>query len=130
MLLLVKSVSPPNYSGKRRRREGRPNNKLKRPRNCPTGTRCYICNQENYWASECSINKLSSKSYKRKTYQSDGSINLAINCLQSLGECKVDKMLMVTYNSFPTTGILLNYGTIAYMFTNKQHFSTYVKMSL
>jgi len=33
---------------------------------------------------------------------------------------------MATYDSFPSTGILLDYGTTAYMFTNKQHFSTYV----
>ena len=35
-------------------------------------------------------------------------------------------MLMVTYDSFPSTGILLDCGTTAHMFTNKQHFSTYV----
>jgi len=35
-------------------------------------------------------------------------------------------MLMVTYDSFSSTGILLDCSTMAHMFTNKQHFSTYV----
>jgi len=35
-------------------------------------------------------------------------------------------MLMVTYNSFPSTGILLDCSAMAHMFTNKQHFLTYV----
>ena len=33
---------------------------------------------------------------------------------------------MATGNSFPTTGILLDCSATAHMFTNKQHFSTYV----
>jgi len=126
MLLLAKSTPPLNYSGKREKRGGRPNDRSKRPRNHPTGTRCYICNQEGHWALECPTNKSSSKSYKGKTYQSGGSANLAVDHLQSLGERKVGKILMATYDSFPTTRILLDCGTIAHMFTNKQYFSTYV----
>jgi len=117
MLLLAKSTPPQNYSG---RRGGRPNDRSRRPRNCPTGTRCYTCNQEGHWASECPTNKSSSKSYKGETYQSGGSANLAVDHLQSLGEHEVGKMLMATYDSFPTTGILLDCSTTAHMFTNKQ----------
>jgi len=35
-------------------------------------------------------------------------------------------MLMATYDSFPSTRILLDCGATAHMFTNKQHFSIYV----
>ena len=35
-------------------------------------------------------------------------------------------MLIATGDSFPTTGILLDCGATAHMFTNKQHFLTYV----
>jgi len=126
MLLLAKSIPPLNYSGRRERRGGRPNDRSRRPKNHPTGTRCYICNQEGHWASECPTNKLSSKSYKGETYQSGGSANLAVDYLQFLGEHEVGKILMVTYDSFPTTGILLNCGATAHMFTNKQYFSMYM----
>ena len=126
ILLLAKSAPLPNYSGRRGRRGGRPNNRSRRPRNHPTSTRCYICNQEGHRALECPTNKLSSKSYKGETYQSGDSANLAVDHLQSLGEHEVGKMLMATYDPFPTTRILLNCSIIAHMFTNKQHFSTYV----
>lgn len=33
---------------------------------------------------------------------------------------------MATYDSFSTTGILLDCGTIAYIFTSKQYFLTYI----
>ena len=36
------------------------------------------------------------------------------------------KILMATYDSFSTTGILLDCGTIAYIFTSKQYFLTYI----
>ena len=35
-------------------------------------------------------------------------------------------MLIVTYDSFPSTGILLDCSATAHMFTNKQHFLTYM----
>ena len=126
MLLLAKSAPSLSYSGRRGRRGGRPGDRSRRSRGHPTGTKCYICNQEGHWAPECPTNKSSSKGNKGETHQSGGSANLAVDHLQSLGEYEVGKMLMATGDSFPTTGILLDCGATAHMFTNKQHFSMYV----
>ena len=126
MLLLAKSALSLSYSGRRGRRGGRPGDRSRRSRGHPTGTKYYICNREGHWAPECPTNKSSSKGNKGETHQSGGSANLAVDHLQSLGECEVGKMLIATSDSFPTTGILLDCGAIAHMFTNKQHFSMYV----
>jgi len=126
MLLLVKSALSLSYSGRRERRRGRPGNRLRQSRGYPMGTKYYICNQEDHWTSECPTNKSNNEGSKRETPQFRGFSNIAIDHLQSLGEWEVGKMLIVTYNSFPSTGILLDCSATAHMFTNKQYFSTYV----
>ena len=125
MLLLAKSALSLSYSRRRGKRRGRPSNRSRRSRGHSMDTKCYICNQESHWASECPTNKSNNEGSKGETHQFRGSANIAIDHLQSLGEWEVSKMLMVTYNSFPSTGILLDCSAMAYMFTNKQHFLTY-----
>lgn len=126
MLLLAKSVLFSSYSGKRKRRESKPDNRSKQPRGHPTGTKCYIYNQEGYQASEYPIDKLNNKGNKRKTYQFGSSVNITVDYLQFLGKHEVDKILIATYDLFFSTGILLDYNTIAHIFTNKHYFSIYV----
>jgi len=67
------------------------------------GTKCYICNQEGHWASECPTDKSNCKGSRRGTHQFGGSANIAVDHLRSLGEREVGKMLMATYDSFPST---------------------------
>ena len=116
MLLLAKSALSLSYSERREKRGDRPNNKSRRPKGYP---KCYICNQKSHWTTECPTNKINSKDNKGETQWSSSTTNLAVNHLQSLKEYEVDKILMVAYDLFSTTGILLNCSTTAHIFTNK-----------
>jgi len=69
---------------------------------------------------------LNNKGNKRKTYQFGSSVNITVDYLQFLGKHEVDKILIATYDLFFSTGILLDYNTIAHIFTNKHYFSIYV----
>ena len=121
MALFTKSASSSTYFGKKPWR-GKLNDK---PLTCPTGTKCHICGKEGHWAPECHSKSV----WKDTSYHAEGSANLAIECLPSLGEREVSRILMALSDTISSTGILLDCGATFHMFMYRKYFTNYTKSS-
>jgi len=117
LALLAKSTPSSSYSGKREK----PNDKTRKSKTRPAGTKCHFCGKQEHWAPEC-CSRLNNKG---DLYQPGGSANLAIEQSLSLGEREVGKMLMASHDAILSTSILLDCSATSHMFTSREHFTTY-----
>jgi len=101
------------------------NDKAKKSKTRPAGTKCHFCGKQGHWAPEYR----SRLSNKGDSHQSGGSANLAVEQPQSPEECEVGKMLMASNNTISSASILLDCGATLHMFTSREHFITYIESS-
>jgi len=121
MALFTKSLLSFTHSEKRPWRD-KSNDK---PPICLSSTKCHICGKEDHWAPECY-----SKPFRRNdSYCSEGSANLAVECLISLGEREVGWMLMALSDTISSTKVLLDYDATSHMFMCHKSFTNYMKSS-
>ena len=119
MALFTKSSLSSTHFEKRSWR-GQSNDK---PPICSSGTKCHICGKESYWAPKCY-----SKPFRRNdSYYSEGSANLAVEHLISLGECKVGWILMALSNTISSTKVLLDCDATSHIFMCHKSFTNYIK---
>ena len=121
MVLLTKSMPSSSNPGKKEKS----NDKAKKSKTRPAGTKCHFCGKQGHWAPEYR----SRLSNKGDSHQSGGSANLAVEQPQSPEECEVGKMLMASNNTISSASILLDCGATLHMFTSREHFITYIESS-
>jgi len=121
MALLARPTPSSSHSGKKEVS----NDKSKRSKTRPAGTKCHYCGKREHWAPEC-CSRLNSKG---DSQQSGGAANLAIEQLHLSGEREVGKMLMASDDTISSASILLDCGATSHMFTSREHFTTYIESS-